>query len=50
MTCYTAEYDGVLKPKSEIEEIKWLNYKDLNIISEVDKKIFGFLKENGELK
>ncbi|WP_237275920.1 NUDIX hydrolase [Tenacibaculum ovolyticum] len=50
MTCYKAEYDGALKPKSEIEEIKWLNYKDLNIISEVDKKIFKFFKENGELK
>ena len=50
MTCYKAEYDGILNPKSEIEEIKWLNYKDLNIISEVDKKIFRFLKENGELK
>ena len=50
MTCYKAEYDGVLKPKNEIEEIKWLNYKDLNIISEVDKKIFAFIKENGLLK
>ncbi len=50
MTCYRAEYDGVLCPKSEIEEIKWLNYNDLDIISEVDKKIFKFLKDNGELK
>lgn len=50
MTCYKAEYDGGLKPKSEIEEVKWLNYKDLKIISEVDKKIFKFFKENGELK
>jgi 8-oxo-dGTP pyrophosphatase MutT (NUDIX family) len=50
MTCYNAKYDGILKPKNEIEEIKWLNYKDINIISEVDKKIFGFLKEKGELK
>ena len=50
MTCYKAEYDGILKQKSEIEEIKWLNYKDLSIISEVDKKIFKFLKDNGELK
>ncbi len=23
MTCYKAEYKGILKPKSEIEEIKW---------------------------
>ena len=50
MTCYKAVYEGVLKPTSEIEEIRWLNYKDLDIISEVDKKIFKFFKENGELK
>ncbi|PIF00781.1 MAG: DNA mismatch repair protein MutT [Maribacter sp.] len=50
MSCYRAEYNGILKPTSEIEEIKWLNYKDLDIISEVDKKIFGFLKEKGELE
>jgi 8-oxo-dGTP pyrophosphatase MutT (NUDIX family) len=50
MTCYKAEYEGVLKVSSEIEEIKWLNYKDLEIVSEVDKIIFGFLKGIGELK
>lgn len=50
MTCYKAKYIGTLKANNEIEKIKWLNYKDLNIISEVDKKIFFFLKEKGELK
>ena len=50
MTCYKAEYEGFLKPSNEIEEIKWLNYKDLDIVSEVDKTIFGFLKGIGELK
>lgn len=50
MTCYKAKYDGIMKPTSEIEEIRWLNYKDLDIISEVDKKIFGYLRENGELE
>jgi 8-oxo-dGTP diphosphatase len=50
MTCYRAEYNGKLKPTSEIEEIKWLNYTDLEIISEVDKKIFKFLKETGAIK
>jgi len=50
MTCYKAEYVGILEASSEIEEIKWLNYKDVEIVSEVDKIIFGFLKENGELK
>jgi 8-oxo-dGTP diphosphatase len=49
MTCYTAKYIGHLKANSEIEEIKWLNYSDLGIISEVDKKIFKFLYEKGAL-
>ncbi len=49
MTCYKANYIGNLKENNEIEEIKWLNYKDLNIISEVDKIIFKHLKENGLL-
>lgn len=50
MTCYKAKYDGVMKPTSEIEEIRWLNFKDFDIISEVDKKIFRFLKDNGQLE
>jgi 8-oxo-dGTP pyrophosphatase MutT (NUDIX family) len=50
MTCYKAKYSGSLRANSEIEEIKWLNYKDLAIISEVDIKIFSFLHEKGELK
>jgi 8-oxo-dGTP diphosphatase len=49
MTCYTAKYIGHLKANSEIEKIKWLNYSDLDIISEVDKKIFKFLHEKGAL-
>jgi len=50
MSCYKAEYSGALKANNEIEEIKWLNYCDLEIISAVDKKIFSFLNEKGELK
>jgi 8-oxo-dGTP pyrophosphatase MutT (NUDIX family) len=48
MTCYTAEYEGNLEPCSEIEEIKWLSYADREEVSEVDKVIFDFLKDNGE--
>ena len=47
MTCYKAKYEGNIKPSSEIEEVRWLNFKDLNIISEVDKKIFTFLRGGG---
>ena len=49
MTCYKAEFFGTLQKNNEIEEIRWLNYNDLSIISEVDKIIFNFLKKNNEL-
>ena len=50
MTCYTAEFIGDIKPSSEIQEIRWLNYKDKDIISPVDKFIFKDLYEKGILK
>ena len=41
MTCYQAEFLGELIPNSEIEEIKWLDYSNLNVkISPVDQLIF----------
>lgn len=50
MTCYTAEFIGDIKPSSEIQEVRWLNYKDIDIISPVDKLIFKDLYEKGLLK
>ncbi len=47
MTCYTAEIDGKIQASSEIEEIKWLNYKDIDKISPVDKLIFNDLYKKG---
>ena len=49
MTCYTAKFIGEMKPSSEIQEIRWLNYKDIDIISPVDKLIFKDLHEKGLL-
>lgn len=43
MTCYFADFSGILEPNSEIEEIRWLEYKDMNKISPVDKLIFNDL-------
>ena len=41
MTCYIADFEGTLKPSSEIEEIKWLDYSNLNVkISPVDELNF----------
>jgi 8-oxo-dGTP pyrophosphatase MutT (NUDIX family) len=45
MICYSAEFTGVCEPSNEIEEIRWLNYSDIEIVSEVDKIIFKHLKQ-----
>jgi 8-oxo-dGTP pyrophosphatase MutT (NUDIX family) len=45
MTCYTGSYKGVIKECSEIENFRWLQYADKDKISEVDKLIFDFLRE-----
>ncbi|WP_299677309.1 NUDIX domain-containing protein [uncultured Tenacibaculum sp.] len=49
MTCYKAKFEGTLLADNEIEELQWLDSSHTNIISEVDKKIFAFLKEKGEM-
>lgn len=43
MTCYIADFYGTMRANSEIEEIRWLNYSDLDKISPVDKLIFNDL-------
>ena len=41
MTCYIAEFKGELKASSEIQEMKWLDYSNLDVkISPVDELIF----------
>lgn len=50
MTCYQAAYEGELCPSHEIEEIRWLNYKDIDIVAAVDKIIFKYLLEKGDLE
>ena len=51
MTCYMAEFKGELKPSSEIQEMMWLDYSNLNVkISPVDHIIFKDLYEKGLIK
>jgi 8-oxo-dGTP diphosphatase len=45
MTCYTGDYEGELKPSSEIEEMVWMVHTDWTRSSPVDKLIFDWLKE-----
>ena len=50
MTCYMADFDGKLEPSSEIQEIRWLDYSNLDIISPVDKLIFKDLYDKKLIK
>lgn len=50
MTCYMAEYEGELKPDSEIERIDFLDTKDMDKLSLAGKLIFKDLQEKGFIK
>jgi 8-oxo-dGTP diphosphatase len=50
MTCYTADYRGVLRPAHEIEEMAWLGYADRHRVSPVDQLIFAHLQETAALR
>lgn len=43
MTCYIAKFEGEIKANSEIKEVNWLDYNDLDKISPVDILIFNDL-------
>lgn len=47
MTCYTADFKGIMTPSAEVEEFYWLEHKDRHTdkTSPVDKIILDFLKE-----
>ncbi|KIL40913.1 DNA mismatch repair protein MutT [Gordoniibacillus kamchatkensis] len=45
MACYFADFEGELRPASEIEELAWLTYKDRDRISPVSRLIFEQLRE-----
>ena len=45
MACYVADFEGVLSPASEIEELAWLTYKDRARVSLVSQIIFDRLSE-----
>ncbi|HUY76587.1 MAG TPA: NUDIX domain-containing protein [Ktedonobacterales bacterium] len=47
MTCYTADYVGIIAPASEIEEVLWLEHKDRLRSSPVDQIIFDWLRDHG---
>ena len=50
MTCYMADFSGTLEANSEIAEIVWLTYADIDNVSPVDKLIFKDLKSKKLLK
>ncbi len=49
MACYAAEYDGELRASAEVAEYVWLTYADRERCAPVDRLIFDWLRERGEL-
>src|SRR5690349_17370436 len=45
MTCYSAAYQGVLNPASEIDEMAWFVHADRARSAPVDQIIFDWLKQ-----
>lgn len=43
MTCYSADYRGILTPSAEVEEMIWFVHRDKERSSPVDKLIFDWL-------
>lgn len=50
LSCFTAQYNGTLKPASEIREIVWLTYADRKVVAPADQLVFDFLHQRGLLK
>ncbi|WP_018255737.1 NUDIX hydrolase [Salinispora mooreana] len=50
MTCYTADYQGLLRPSNEIEEIVWLTHTDRHRVAPVDRIIFDHLYRRAQLR
>ena len=50
MTCYSADYRGLLQPYNEIAEIVWLTYADRHRVAPVDQIIFDHLREAARLR
>lgn len=50
MPCYAGDFDGELRASAEIAEFTWLCYSDRERVAPVDKIIFDWLRERGELR
>jgi 8-oxo-dGTP diphosphatase len=50
MSCYTADYQGILAASSEIDEIAWFSYADRGRVPPVDQLLFDDLQAAGDLR
>lgn len=50
MSCYKGTYTGEIQASQEIEEVRWLNYQDKNLVSYVDLKIFDWLHQRQSIQ
>jgi len=47
MTCYRADFEGVMKPSGEIDRLDYFSYDQKHLTAPVDQIIFDDLKKKG---
>ena len=47
MTCYTADYNGTLTPRAEVEKMAYFDSRKKDLTSPVDNLVFDDLKMKG---
>ncbi|MCZ8520318.1 MULTISPECIES: NUDIX hydrolase [Paenibacillus] len=50
MACYYADYEGELKPSSEIDELAWLTYREVDRVSPVARLLWDRLRQENLLR
>lgn len=50
MTCYEADFSGEIQASAEIEEVRWLNFRDKDLCSAVTQLVFELLKSEGRIE
>jgi 8-oxo-dGTP pyrophosphatase MutT (NUDIX family) len=49
MVCFTAGYEGVPQPRSEIAELGWFGYRDYERVTVAEQYVFDALRKDGRL-
>ncbi len=50
LTCYYAQYEGQISPKNNIQETKWINFEQRELVGQTDRKVLDWLLQHQLIK